>query len=170
MTRLPRALAAALACTAALGAALPAQALSCIRPDPVRLYTQARDAEARFRIVHGTLTAQETLPKRRQTGSSRVNPKPIHVKARLQGMQLGKGGFTAPVDTPVTVTLACFASWCGGWPGAGQMLMAVEEGPNGALTVTSDPCSSKIYAKPDAAELRRVLTCHKGGACPTDLR
>ena len=158
-------LAGALAFTAALAAALPAAALSCMRPDPVRLYTQARDAEARYRIVHGTLTAQETVRKRKTTGNDRFNPKPVHVKARLQGMQLGAGGFATPIDTPVTVTLACFASWCGGWPRSGQMLMSVEEGKDGGLIVTSDPCGSQIYPKPTRAELRRVLTCHKGGSC-----
>ncbi|MBY6049159.1 hypothetical protein [Vannielia litorea] len=162
--------AAAVAFTAALAPALPANALSCLRPDPVQLYTQARDSDGRFRIVHGTLTAQETIRKRRQTGSDRLNPKPVHVKARLQGMQLGKGGFSTPIDAAVTVTLECFASWCGGWPGSDQMLMAVEETKGGGLTVFSDPCSSKIYPKPTSAELRRVLTCHKGGSCPTEMR
>ena len=162
-------LAAALALTAALTAALPASALSCLRPDPVRQYTQARDAEARYRIVHGTLTAQETIRKHKQDLSRQFEPKPIHVKARLQGMQLGKGGFATPIDTPVTVSLVCFASWCGGWPGSDQMLMNVEEGAKGELIVTSDPCGSQIYPKPTRAELRRVIACHNGGDCAETL-
>ncbi|MFY0633898.1 MAG: hypothetical protein JXQ91_08795 [Vannielia sp.] len=162
-------IAAALALTAAGLSAVPAVALSCLRPDPVRIYTQARDAEARYRIVHGTLTAQETVRRKRPAPGSQATPKPVRVKARLQGMQLGRGGFATPIDTPVTVVLTCAASWCGGWPGAGQLLMAVQE-TSGGLSVESDACSSQIYSKPTRADLGRVLTCHKGGACATDMR
>ncbi|QDC08330.1 hypothetical protein FHY55_03315 [Oceanicola sp. D3] len=162
-------LAAALAFNA-IGAALPASALSCMRPDPVLQYTQARDAEARYLIVHGTLTATQKIRKHKKDLSRRFEPKPIYIKARLQGMQLGRDGFSTPVDVPVTVALACFASWCGGWPGSDQMLLSVAEGKGGKLTVTSDPCGSQTFHNPTRADLRRVVRCHKGGNCNVKQR
>ncbi|SIO31713.1 hypothetical protein [Vannielia litorea] len=163
-------LAAAFAFGAALAPALPVAALSCLPADPVRIYTQARDAEARYRIVHGTLTAQQTIRKHKQDMTRTTPPKPIRVKARLQGMQLGQGGFATPIDLPVTVEMVCYGPWCGNWPGAGQMLMSVEEQKGGQLVVTADPCLSQIYAKPTRQELDRVVRCHRAGRCPTEMR
>lgn len=161
----PRIAAAALAFTAAGFAAVPANALSCLRPDPVSLYEQARDSDKRFRVVHGALQPLEKVREQRARQGQRETP-PITVKARLQGLQLGADGFATPFDRTVSVELVCFSAWCGQFPGTDQQLLAVEERGEG-FVVTSDPCSSLIYSTPTAADLKRVIDCHDGGTCAT---
>ena len=160
-----RPLAAGLTLAAATLSALPAAALSCMRPDPVMQYEQARDSEDRFRIVHGALTPLAEVQQHEQDLSVQHEREPITIPARLQGMQLGANGFSHPFDQEVEVQLVCFGPWCGGWPGEEQMLFSVQETDTGALIVTADPCGSRAYHAPTEADLARVTTCHKGGAC-----
>lgn len=168
MRRLLRGLlAATLAMATAMVTALPASALSCLRPDAVRLYTEARDAEARFRVIHGQLEALEPL-RELSGGLGRKGPAELELRAQVSGQQLGARGFKAPVEAlPVTVRLVCFASWCGSFPEGETLLMALEEEAEGRLVLVADPCFSRVIADPEPAALRAVTRCHQSGDCPT---
>jgi len=147
-----------------LATAAPALALSCLPPDPMRLYTDARDAAENFRVIHGRFTPQEPVRRLRPGRTTRGNAE-LTIRANLTGVQLGKGGFTSRISTPVNVRLVCFASWCGSFPEADSYLMAVEE-RGGTLTLTADPCSTKLFATPSREQLEAVTLCHSKGRCP----
>lgn len=148
----------ALTCLAFL-AASPAFALSCMRPDAVRLFEQARDAEAAYYIVKGRVEFLET-PKTPRPGSKT----PARTRAAIKGQALSSSGFNAPFNREVTVETTCLASWCGSAENLkGELVMAVEIGLD-ELTLEIGPCGGDQVAWDQGAE-DRLLKCHLDGVC-----
>jgi hypothetical protein len=154
-----RAALVAAACLAAAGS--PALALSCMRPDPVRDYVAARDAVARFRVVHGTF-----LPNAQAEDFVSDEGRGSRVTGRLSGLSLGRAGFATPYDEVIVVRAFCLADWCGRLPSGGARLYFVELAPDGPRVTTSS-CGGG-FIDVDADALKRVVTCHRTGHCPVD--
>ncbi|MEM6384679.1 MAG: hypothetical protein AAF718_00445 [Pseudomonadota bacterium] len=148
----------ALVCLAVL-IANPANALSCMRPDAVRLFEEARDAETAFYIVKGEVEFLEppnTPPRNAKT--------PATTRARITGLALSKSGFNAPFDERVTLKASCLGPWCGAPEMVeGSRLMAVEIGL-ADLSLYIGPCGGDQMAWDEQAE-DRLLSCHLQGIC-----
>lgn len=149
----------------ALAAVLPgpAAALSCLPPDPVRLYTAARDSEDAFRIVHGRIIVEEPilLPEP-------VDPpgdaEPAETDVRITGVSLSEGGFIHPFTAPVTLSLGCLGPWCAAPPRLDETVLMAVEIVEGGHRLSLGPCPSNALPT-NAAGLERVVECHRWGRC-----
>ncbi|WP_316650829.1 hypothetical protein [Ovoidimarina sediminis] len=139
------------------GLAGPALALSCLPPDPVRLYTEARDSADPYRIVSGRF---DRVPD----AGAKAEDAPVTFEARLKGRSLGRLGFSAPFDSVVAVELTCLSVWCAPPPEAGHdLLVAVREDGQRQI-VSLGPCPSNALPL-DAAGEQAVVDCHRSGLC-----
>lgn len=135
----------------------PAFALSCIRPDPLLSYTQARDADEVYVVVKGAFTPLGPPVPVGNEGASRM-------AARLTGEALGPDGFTVPFDAEVTVDTICYGPWCGSEMPAGEILAYVESTSSGAV-IENNACGGFVFYDPHRTDLARVEACHFGGSC-----
>ncbi|MDT0681841.1 hypothetical protein RM543_04020 [Roseicyclus sp. F158] len=159
---------AALLVAAATLSAGQAAALSCLRPDPVRIYTQARDAEEAFRIAYGQLDLSAvSFPQMESydVGAPETRDFP---GIPFEGHAITKDGFTVPVSTPVTVRLSCLGPWCPTPPGPEPMMMALEQiGDDWRVDINA--CGGDAYGQPSKGQLERVVACHRDeGDCATE--
>ncbi len=140
-------------------AAGPASALSCLRPDAVRLLEHAQEAEAAFFIVKGQITLLETpnLPEK----GSKI---PAKTRARVDGLALTARGFEAPFTRDITIETSCASIWCGTLDNLeGPLIMALKTSSD-ALTLRVGPCGGDVVRWDEAGE-RRLLDCHRNGVC-----
>lgn len=137
----------------------PVHALSCMRPDAVRLFETARDAEERFYIVKGEVAYLEPVRTPDPNGKATTR-----TRARITGMALTASGFGAPFDRDVTLEATCLGVWCGK-PGelGGTRIMALEVRPGG-LVLDVGPCGGDQLAW-EASQEDRLLKCHLEGDC-----
>ena len=154
---------AALAALSGAGAAGRAEALSCLRPTVEASVSAAQAAEERYRLVVGRIVPAEGASVPAPVGPNERED--MTLPARVEGRALVQGGFVAPVDLPVTVTLTCAGPWCGGLP-EGEALLFLVEGPEG-LTLTEGPCPFNVLGvEPDTEA--RVLACLAGDCTPPE--
>ena len=73
-----------------------AQALSCVRPDPIRAYDRAATAEAEYLILRGRFEYDPEQAAQDRTGGGFPLPPPI--AAQFIGMSLTTAGFTNPIQ------------------------------------------------------------------------
>lgn len=138
------------------GLPLPAHALSCLRPDPVRDYVAARDADEVYSIVVGTLTAPGDVALPVDGGP------PARSEAVLDGRVLGDDGLVRRWTGPVTVELTCAGPWCAGAPDETRAIWVLRHEGDG-LTASFGPCAGPHPATDEAVD--RLLACHLDGAC-----
>ena len=151
-----------LICLAVLAAG-PATALSCLRPDAVRLFEQARDAKETFHIVKGRVTLLETpnLPDPNQK-------KPAMTLARVDGAALSKSGFHATFSEGVLLEVPCLGPWCGDPDGLeGELIMAIEVSGDTRI-LRLGPCGGDQVQWDQVAE-DRILTCYLDGDCKQEF-
>lgn len=135
----------------------PAQALSCLRPDVVSLYEQARDSEDVYSIVRGRLSypAPPRLPKPDQPTSS---------PAVIAGTALGADGLTIPFVSEVTLSLSCLGPWCPGAPPVrAEAFIALRHHQGGYVLDQSACFANAVPAAPGDEE--RLLACHQHNRC-----
>ncbi len=142
-----------------LFAAGPASALSCLRPDAVRLFEYARDAEAAFYIVKGQITLLEAanLPEK---GSK----SPATTRAKIDGVALTTRDFEVPFTRNVSIETSCASIWCGTLDNLDGLLIIALETNGDALTLRVGPCGGDAVRWDEARE-RRLLDCHLNGVC-----
>ncbi|MGR3540123.1 MAG: hypothetical protein ACU0BS_01655 [Hasllibacter sp.] len=146
----------AIAFAAAVLAAGPAAALSCLRPDVARSFAAAAEAEERYVVVAGELTLDAPLPG----GTGAVARS---VGGRIEGRALGADGrFAAPFASEVTVTSACAGPWCGS-AADGEWVMFLLAG-DGGYELIAEPCGRWAF-EPAPEALRRIGECMTGGDC-----
>ncbi|QFT91643.1 hypothetical protein FIU86_02235 [Roseovarius sp. THAF9] len=143
-------------------AAGPVLALSCLRPDVARTYSQASEAEQAYVVVTGELRFDEArLPKNDGTNKDRRN---VTIPARLEGRSLSRAGFTTPFARDITLEVRCFGPWCGGARSGVEYLVFLEKhGRN--LVMVADPCGSWAFLEPSPAQVKQVETCIGGLEC-----
>lgn len=140
-------------------AATEASALSCLRPDAVMLYEQARDSEDAFHIVRGELQitgpVNEPNPDTGAVGET---------QARLIGTMLTDEGFGAVFDQPVTIVSSCAGPWCGSATGQEGLLIAAVRIGEDRFTLDAGPCGGDMLPY-DGDGVGRLLSCHRFGRC-----
>lgn len=140
--------------------ASPAHALSCIRPDAVRLFEAARNSADPYVLIRGRLSVDGpvALPDADRKDSART-------VVRVDGMGLNRQGFAAPVSREVVLELSCISVWCASPPGDGELIMALRvEGDARILAV--DSCGGGVVPWTEDQE-KRLLECATGGDCKT---
>ncbi len=139
--------------------ATTAQALSCLRPDAVRLFEQARDAEDAFYVVKGRVFFLET-PNLPVKGSE----VPTETRARIEGQGLTPSGFNVSFDREVIVEMNCLGPWCPAPEGLeGQLIMAIRSAED-RLSLRLGPCGGDQVLWDEDGE-SRVLSCYRDGIC-----
>ncbi|WP_246162220.1 hypothetical protein [Roseovarius faecimaris] len=146
---------------ALLASGTQVSALSCMRPDVVRTYTQAAEAEEHYVVVHGTLRFDE---QRLPEAVMNESPPSTKIPARITGMALSGSRFDTPFDHEITLEVLCFGPWCAG-ASSGVSYLGFLEVKGGAYTLTVDPCGGNGFAEPTEEALRQVELCHAGGPC-----
>jgi hypothetical protein len=154
----------ALALIAAL-AAPQAQALSCMRPDPILTLQQVMADPEPWVVLSGSLTyADADVPPPWDP----ANPEPpafAPIPATFSGHSLTSGGFDRPFAADITLQIDCAGPWCGGPPGQAEFLLFARLLPDGRLSVPLGPCGMHVFAVPDAAMEQRIAICMGHGAC-----
>lgn len=142
----------------------PALSLSCLRPDVVRMYEQARDADASYWMVRGQLVSETPLsaPKAQPDGRFKDNAS-ASTTVRFQGKALHRDGFRDIPDTDITVTITCIAHWCGSVPLEQDLFMAIEITETGP-ELLAPACSSRVIQFSEENEAR-LLRCALDGVC-----
>ncbi len=139
--------------------ATQSQALSCLRPDAVRLFEMARDADASFYMVKGSITLLEpaNVPPRGSKTST-------FTRARVDGLALSSGDFQVPFRRDIMVETSCAGPWCGDPQNlSGDMIMAIEVDGD-ALTLNVGPCGGDQVTWDETGE-DRLLACYVTGTC-----
>ncbi len=157
----------ALSCCAALLAAGPLAALSCLPVDVATSYQWADEAEEGYIVLIGAFSFDargRAVPR-----PSDINdPTPLPaVAASFEGRALAEDGFTRPYSGTVTLTPVCWGPWCGGYPAPGPALAFVEV-REGALTLELGPCGGAHFAGPLPGAAERVEACHRGAGCEAE--
>lgn len=143
----------------ALFAATSAQALSCLPPDPVRMYQDADAAEIGYWIVKGQVTLLGELGKP-------IEGKDVDTPAMITGLGLHLDGSYRPFEQPVTVRQTCFGPWCGGGPGDEEQFLAIAVTDDGPV-LSIDPCSGNLAPITPEGE-SRLLACVRDGVCKSE--
>ncbi|MBM7067080.1 hypothetical protein [Actibacterium sp. 188UL27-1] len=140
-----------------------AQALSCMRPDPVASYINASEASDVYYVILGQVTLDGPAPVRPDTGTFHEAPD-LTASGRVTGKALGPQGFQKSVNLRVDVTSMCAGPWCGDFPGQERALIFVKQSQPRAV-IQMDPCGTQYFSKPAPEMLADVEMCHRGGAC-----
>jgi hypothetical protein len=157
-----RVLATALALSAI---AAPAFALSCLRPDAVRMFEYARDSKETFYVIKGRITpvGDYAIPEAKQTTSPTDKDAFADTPVQITGVGLSANGFSVPVEIGATVRLTCLSVWCPGPPPDGELLMIVKK-DGIELTLDIGPCGGTAVSWDPASE-ERLLRCHLSDTC-----
>ncbi|RYH04072.1 hypothetical protein EU805_01485 [Salipiger sp. IMCC34102] len=140
---------------AALLAAGPATALSCLRPDPLASFDMAAQSELPYLVLSGRITPIGAPPAEDQAGA---------YAARLTGEGLAYEGLTVPFDETVTLDLQCNGPWCGVPPGDDPVLVFARVDGERPL-IELDPCSTWVFPAPDRQTEEALAQCLTDGAC-----
>ena len=141
-------------------AANPVLALSCMRPDAVRMLEYARDSDAIYYVIKGRITPVGTY---NMPSSEHGKDSAADTPVQISGLGLGTVSFSVPVDIGATVRLTCLAVWCASPPADGELLMIVEE-TGDELTLEIGPCGGTAIPWDRASE-ERLLQCHLSDNC-----
>jgi hypothetical protein len=158
----------ALALSAALAGSLaapPLMALSCMEPDPVRLFAELDDSDQEWTIVWGFLQYETDyevpdVMEMSETPGRSFAPIP----ARIDGAGLSAEGFVRPYAGPIQMQPVCYGPWCGGLPGPGAGLHFLKVEPQG-LVLLLDPCGQYSHPPPDPALQAALAACIAGDPC-----
>lgn len=148
----------------------PAQALSCLRPDPLTAMNAAVASDQIYGVLKGTLTFDDAaMPD--PVGADTLGPDdapetPAPVPARFVGTVLDRDGFTRAYEADVTLQPTCAGSWCGTLVSGGdEALIFARATEAGSYVIDVDPCAQWIFPAPDAAVLDAITACATGGSC-----
>ncbi|MCK0096091.1 hypothetical protein MWU60_10965 [Yoonia sp. F2084L] len=150
-------LAAALATVSA-----QAQALSCMRPDPIRTFQQVAAAPESYYVLYGQLRFDEADLPVRDLSQQLRNPEPI--TARFEGKGLTRQGFTSDYQSDVMLQIDCASIWCGGARSGVDAVYFVRV-TEPLVTMYATPCGDMIFEEPSQATLDMLTTCMQGGDC-----
>lgn len=157
------ALARSLAVFVALCGAQGAQALSCMRPDPISTYLAMTAQGLAPVIVQGQLSFDESLLPAPVVQSQERLPEPI--PARLSGQRLMPGGGAVDYEADVTLMVTCAGPWCGTAASGAPALYFVTM-DDLQSQVVAGPCGGRIFPQPDRAVVVTLSRCLAGGSCP----
>ncbi len=139
-----------------------AQALSCMRPDPISTFQRVAAAPEGYYVLYGALSFDEDdLPR----GSNTMQDQVIDpIPAQFRGKSLSQDGFVRDYVSPVLLQVNCLSIWCGSAQSGVDAVYFVEatEAP---VTMQADPCGDMIFYEPTEAVLDMLTSCMKGDTC-----
>ena len=140
------------------GLAQPAIALSCLQPDALRLYIEARDSTDLYSLVIGRITADGpiALPEAAPAGST---AKPAETTVTLTGRALTPEGFKSGFSREVTLSLTCLSVWCAAPPPEGDEIFAALRHDGDARLLSLSPCPANALPW-NGDDEARILNCH----------
>ncbi len=139
-----------------------ANALSCMRPDPITTFKQVAAAPENYFVLYGELTFDEGLlpPSVSDLPTAAADPIPAY----FRGKGLTRRGFTSDYISPVTLEIGCAGPWCGSARSGGNAIYFVEaKAP--PVTMVAGPCGGRIFTDPSQEVLDMLVSCMQGGAC-----
>ncbi len=151
-------------------AAQSALALSCLRPDSVRLYEFARDSDDLYQIVLGRISSVEpiALPEAPEMGSGGIGDGETNIArstVRVTGTALTTDAFDQPFERNVILELGCLGPWCSDPPTMEKDLLLALRVDGDARILNPGVCSeASVLGTPGAVD--RLLDCHVNGHCP----
>ncbi|PRY78219.1 hypothetical protein CLV80_104184 [Yoonia maritima] len=139
-----------------------AQALSCMRPDPISTFNQVAASSDNYYVLYGTLTFDESaLPP---VLSNKRNEAPAPISARFNGKGLTYDGFTSDYISPAFLQVDCVANYCGSAQ-SGIEALYFARAENSPVVMTAGACGGMIFPEPSQAVLDQLTTCMQGGTC-----
>ena len=140
-----------------------AQALSCLRPDPITTFQQLAASPDSYFVLYGTLTFDESaLPQGSNSFEEIAPPDPI--PARFVGKGLSKAGFARPYISRAMLQVTCAGPWCGSArSGAEAIYFVLASDP--PVTMQAGACGGMIFEEPAQDVLDMLTSCMQGGPC-----
>lgn len=139
-----------------------AQALSCLRPDPITTFQQLAAAPESYYVLKGTLTFDENLLPEGVSNDRVAAPAPI--PAFFRGKGLTRQGFVNDYVSNVTLQVTCAGPWCGSAASGmeGVFFVPATDPP---VTIEAGPCGGMIYERITQATEDMLTSCMQGGTC-----
>ncbi len=143
--------------------ATQAEALQCLRPDPVRAFQTAMAAPETYVVLWGQVAEAEILIP---LPGGKLQPHPV--PGWFAGQALTLDGFTQALETPVTVRVTCAGPWCGSMLPEVPLIMFAQV-TDGAYVIEADACETWVFP-PDPLTVDLLTSCIRGAACvPADV-
>ena len=143
----------------------PVFALSCMRPDVVRLYQNAVESEENYYFIKGILVPEGAINEPVTSGTK--EPVSAETNVRFVGEALTRDGFEAPFDRDIILRLNCASIWCGAAPLERKIFAAIKLAGE-TLDLDIGPCGFDAVDYSEPAE-KRLLDCHQNGNCEIDF-
>ena len=147
---------------AALLAAGPAHALSCMAPDPADTFQRANAATEVYVVLRGRFDFDESLMP--QLVGDEAPEDPAAVPARFAGRALGPEGFTIPYETELLLQPQCFGPWCGGMAPSGDAVAFARDNGAGVYVIDLGPCGGTVF-EPTPQVVGTITSCMAGTGC-----
>ena len=152
--------ASTIAATVLLMTTYQAQALSCMRPDPVQMCKAMQESQQSPALVNGELRLDKIISQETRPGSA-GNKGPAVADYLFTGSISDKAGTREVKDAKLRVTTSCVASWCARLPESktsGYFLVKADE--TAGLALQLGACSAQPFTvtEPQAALLETCVT------------
>jgi hypothetical protein len=147
---------------AALLAAGPAMALSCLRPDPAATFQSASASTDVYVVLRGSFAFDAGLMP--AFDGNPVDTEPAPVAALFSGNALGPDGFTLPYETELLLQPSCAGPWCGGLVPTGDAIAFARDNGEGVYVIDLGPCGGSVF-EPTDDTVATIVQCMTGGAC-----
>ena len=137
-----------------------AQALRCIRPNPMQTFAQIAAAPEDYYVLYGTLTFDQSIvPKGLRDVSE---PMPAPIPAQFIGKGLTQDGFASDFISPVVLHITCAAHYCGSAQ-SGERALYFVRAEQSAITLTVGACGGTVFPAPSQAVLDQMTACMQDG-------
>ncbi len=155
--------------TALMMVPVAADALSCMRPNPLRGFNTAFEAEETYVMVRGSLRPVGPLPDNPQVRvEDQAKPfEPVTATYEFEGHMLGPNGRGRDMSAKVEVSVTCLAVWCGGFPEKfDDALMYLARDKDQSLHLDLGPCpSERVFENPTPALISTLQNCWQSEGC-----
>ena len=139
-----------------------ANALSCMRPDPIETFQRLAAAPESYFVLYGILSFDEDALPAGVSNENTRNPDPI--PGRFVGKGLTVNGFTNTYMGQVYLQVGCVGPWCGSARSGVQAVYFVPASER-PVSLQAEPCGGMIFEEPSDAILSMLTSCMQGGTC-----
>ncbi|WP_108815629.1 hypothetical protein [Loktanella sp. Alg231-35] len=139
-----------------------AQALSCLRPDPITTFQKLAAASESYFVLMGELTFDENLLPEAMSNTRTDEPAPI--PAYFAGKGLTHDGFANDYYSNVTLQIRCGGPWCGSASSGMEAIFFVPASDPPVL-IEAGPCGGMIFENITPATVEMLTSCMAGDTC-----
>lgn len=157
-----------LAFAAALVAAGPASALTCVAPSVAGAYGAADDSPQNYVIAIGSLvaTGPSDPPEGAVARRGDLNRMTGYTQpAAFTGTLFSGAGFDLPGSFPVTADVTCVAAWCGSYADTPDAMFFFRREADGSHVLEIGACPFFVFPNPTRAQRQTVISCYQNGGC-----